>query len=184
MQTCNIKGAGQQLSVTRQAIIWGISPCATLAVLKRKRSQIIYGWLIEKINAGELHHGTKQSPGVHGGCRRAQHSQPGCLPPNSPHQGLVLGSGHRPELVWWPGHSSGSCLSCTARAEPGLEPPQEGLGLLPPHGPSDKGIPWVWVLPWLRMLQRFPAGRTALCGSSSMVYSSPGAVFSIQDIYK
>lgn len=111
MQTCNIKGAGQQLSVTRQAIIWGISRCATLAVLKRKRSQIIYGWLIQKINAGELHHGTKQSPGVHGGCRRAKHSKPGCLAPNSPEQGLALGGGHWAELAWWPGHSSVPALT-------------------------------------------------------------------------
>lgn len=175
MQTCNIKGAGQQLSVTRQAIIWGISRCATLAVLKRKRSQIIYGWLIQKINAGELHHSTKQSPGVHGGCRRAEHSKPGCLAPNSPKQGLALGSGHWAELVWWPGHSSVPALTglrqgWSSQGRAGAAPTAQPLCQ---EHPQDLLLPWP---PMLCMLQRFPA----LCGSSSTVlYSSPRAVFAI-----
>lgn len=47
---------------------------------------------------------------------------------------------------WWPGHSSGSCL-CLHWPGWDWNHHREGPELLPPHGPSDQYIHWVWVLP-------------------------------------
>lgn len=47
MQTCNIKGTGQQLSVTRQAIVWGVSQL--LLFLKENALKLSIGGLYRKL---------------------------------------------------------------------------------------------------------------------------------------
>lgn len=142
MQASNIKGTGQQLSVTRQAIVWGASQRGTFAVLDRKHSRIVQGWVTQKIKASRLRHSANQSSRVEGGCRRTRYylipapkssrSRPGqdgrSLPPSIGPASVRARTQARTQAGRAaPGRCHRSCMCCT-----------QGPGPLPRCSSSDK----------------------------------------------